>query len=175
MHDSVSHDLLGLKNLFVENAAETNAKIDTIIDDIRTISRNLHPVMFDKIGLKQSVMQLVERVQSVNNFMITAEIEYHSGLGSLAELQIYRIVQESVSNIIKYAEAVAAKITITESIDKIYMEIKDNGKGFDVAETFANNAAFGLHNIIERSRAIGGQAKIVSDKNGTVITIEINT
>ena len=175
LHDSVSHDLLGLKNLFEEKATGTNAKIDAIINDIRIISRNLHPVMFDKIGLKESIMQLVERAQSVNDFMLTAEIEYQSNLGSLAELQIYRIVQESVSNIIKYAQAVAAKITISEVNNKIYIEIKDNGKGFDVEVTLANDAAFGLHNIIERSRAIGGQAKIVSDTNGTVITIEINT
>lgn len=175
LHDSVSHDLLALKNLFEDKASGTNAKIDAIINDIRIISRNLHPVMFDKIGLKESILQMVERAQSVNNFMLTAEIEYQSNLGSLAELQIYRIVQESVSNIIKYAHAVAAKITISEVNDKIYIEIKDNGKGFDVEATLANDAAFGLHNIIERSRAIGGRAKIVSDNKGTVITIEINT
>ena len=52
---------------------------------------------------------------------------------------------------------------------------QNNGKGFDVEATLANDAAFGLHNIIERSRAIGGRAKIVSDNKGTVITIEINT
>ncbi len=173
LHDSVSHDLLNLKNLFEEKATGTNAKIDSIINDIRIISRNLHPVMFDKIGLKESIMQLVERAQSVNNFMLTAEIEYQSPLEPLAELQIYRIVQESISNIIKYADAVAAKITIYELSNAIHIEIKDNGKGFDVAETLTNSAAFGLHNIIERSRAIGGEAKIISDKNGTVVTIEI--
>lgn len=83
-------------------------------------------------------------------------------------------MQESVSNSSKYANAAAAKITISESNGKIYIEIKDNGKGFDVEATLANDAAFGLHNIIERSRAIGGQAKIVSYKNRMVITIEIN-
>ena len=174
LHDSVSHDLLGLKNLFEEKATQTNAKIDGIINDIRIISRNLHPVMFDKIGLKESIKQLVERAQSVNNFMITAEIDYNSSLDSSIELQIYRIVQESISNIIKYANAVAAKIILTESKNKIFIEIKDNGKGFDVNKILNNSAAFGLHNIIERSRAIGGEAKIVSGKNGTIITIQIN-
>ena len=53
------------------------------------------------------------------------------------------------------------------------MEIKDNGKGFNVTETLNSKNAFGLHNIIERARAIGGEAKIVSNKNGTVVTIEI--
>ncbi|MEO8517458.1 MAG: sensor histidine kinase [Flavobacterium sp.] len=173
LHDSVSHELLSLKNSFEEKTEITNQKIDAIINDIRSISRNLHPIMFDKIGLKESIIQMVERIQLVNNFMVTAEIEYHSDLASSSELQIYRIVQEALSNIIKYANAVAAKITISENQNTIAIEIKDNGKGFDVNETLNSKTAFGLHNIIERSRAIGGDAKITSNKNGTVIKIEI--
>ncbi|MFM9987613.1 ATP-binding protein [Flavobacterium sp.] len=173
LHDSVSHELLGLKNLFEEKNDITNNKIDSIINDIRIISRNLHPIMFDKIGLKSSIEQLVERAQSVNDFMVTADIDYNNSLSTNDELQVYRIIQEALSNIIKYANAVAAKITVLEKNNIIYIEIKDNGIGFNVSETLNGSNAFGLHNIIERSRVIGGQAKIVSDKNGTIITIEI--
>jgi two-component system, NarL family, sensor kinase len=173
LHDSVSHELLSLKNSFEEKNDITNTKIDSIINDIRSISRNLHPIMFDKIGLKSSIEQLVERTQSVNDFMVTAELEYNESLSTSDELQLYRIIQESLSNIIKYANAVAAKITISENNNSLFVEIKDNGKGFNVTETLNGENAFGLHNIIERSRAIGGEAKISSDKNGTVVTIEI--
>jgi two-component system NarL family sensor kinase len=173
LHDSVSHELLSLKNSLEEKTDATNKKIDTIINDIRSISRNLHPIMFDKVGLKDSINQMTERAQTVNNFMVTADIDYHTSLSTSDELQIYRITQEALSNIIKYSNAIAAKITIAENKNNIIIEIKDNGKGFDVNETLNNKNSFGLHNIIERSRAIGGEAKIVSDKNGTVITIEI--
>lgn len=173
LHDSVSHELLSLRNSFEEKTEVTNNKIDAIINDIRIISRNLHPVMFDKIGLKASIDQLVERTQSVNDFMVTADVEYSSSLSNSDELQLYRIIQEALSNIIKYANAVAAKITIQEKNDILFVEIKDNGKGFNVAEKLNGKNAFGLHNIIERSRAIGGKAKIHSDTNGTIITIEI--
>lgn len=173
LHDSVSHELLSLKNSFKEKSNITNTKIDSIINDIRIISRNLHPIMFDKIGLKGSVEQLVERTQSVNDFMVTAELDYNESLSISNELQLYRIIQESLSNIIKYANAVAAKITISENNKSLFVEIKDNGKGFNVTETLNGKNAFGLHNIIERARAIGGEAKIVSNKNGTVVTIEI--
>jgi signal transduction histidine kinase len=162
-----------LKNLFKQQPELTNDKIDAIINDIRIISRNLHPIMFDKVGLKESIKQLVERAQSINNLMITCDIDYETHLDSNIELQIYRIVQEAVSNIIKYADAIAAKITMSESKSKIHIEIKDNGKGFHVKEILESNAAFGLHNIIERSRVIGGEAKILSDKTGTIITIEL--
>lgn len=173
LHDSVSHELLSLKNSFEEKNEITNSKIDSIINDIRIISRNLHPILFDKIGLQASIEQLVERTQSVNDFMVTADVEYNGLLSTSDELQVYRIVQEALSNIIKYANAVAAKITVQEKNNTLFIEIKDNGKGFNVSEKLNGKQAFGLHNIIERSRAIGGEAKIVSDKNGTVITIEI--
>ncbi len=173
LHDSVSHELLSLKNSFEEKTEVTNTKIDAIINDIRIISRNLHPIMFDKIGLKASVEQLVERAQSVNDFMVTAHIDYTTSLSINDELQVYRIIQEALSNIIKYANAVAAKITISEKNESLFIEIKDNGKGFNVNETLNGKNAFGLHNIIERSKVIGGEAKIMSDKNGTIITIEI--
>ena len=173
LHDSVSHELLSLKNSIEQKTDSTNNKIDSIINDIRIISRNLHPIMFDKIGLKESIIQLVDRAQLVNNFMVTAEINYTADLLSSTELQIYRIVQEALSNIIKYANAIAAKITISETDKIIYIEIKDNGQGFDVTEKLNSKTAFGLHNIIERSRAIGGLAKIISDKTGTIIKIEI--
>jgi two-component system, NarL family, sensor kinase len=173
LHDSVSHELLSLKNSFEEKNDITNNKIDAIINDIRIISRNLHPILFDKIGLKASVEQLVERAQSVNDFMVTAEIDYTNVLSKNDELQLYRIIQEALSNIIKYANAIAAKITIQQKNNNLLIEIKDNGKGFNINEKLNGKNAFGLHNIIERSRAIGGEAKIVSDTNGTIITIEI--
>lgn len=173
LHDSVSHELLSLKNSLDDKTFSINKKIDAIINDIRSISRNLHPVMFDKIGLKASVEQLVERAQSFNDFLVTADINYTPTLSTTDELQLYRIIQEALSNIIKYSNAIAAKIKISEDKSSIYIKIKDNGKGFNVSETLEKKDAFGLHNIIERSRAIGGEAKITSDKNGTTIKIEI--
>jgi two-component system NarL family sensor kinase len=173
LHDSVSHELLNLKHSIVDTSSAAGDKIDTIIKDIRSISRNLHPVMFEKVGLAASVDQLVERAQSVNDLMVTADIAYHSSLSVSDELQVYRIIQEALSNIIKYAEAVAARIIIREEGNELHIRIQDNGKGFNVTETLAKADAFGLHNIIERSKAIGGFARIASDKNGTIITIAL--
>lgn len=173
LHDSISHELLNLKSMFKHDFTKLNTKVDAIINDIRGISRNLHPVMFDKIGLTPNIEQLVERIQVQNNFLVSTEIAYSGKLISADELQIYRIIQESLSNIIKYAKAHAAKITILEEKDKLKIEIRDNGKGFNVKETLNSGKAFGLHNIIERSRVIGGVANIQSSAEGTIISIEI--
>jgi signal transduction histidine kinase len=169
----VSHELLNLKHSVGESTPSAGEKIDSIIKDIRSISRNLHPVMFEKVGLSASINQLLDRAQSVNQLMVTSDIVYSGSLSVSDELQVYRIIQEALSNIIKYAEAVAAKIIIREGDGELTVQIKDNGKGFNVSETLSRKDAFGLHNIIERSKAIGGQAKIQSDKNGTIITIDL--
>ncbi len=173
LHDSISHELLSLKSMLRGDFMELNAKVDTIINDIRGISRNLHPVMFDKIGLEPNIEQLVERIQQQNDFMVTTEINYKGSLSSANELQIYRIIQEALTNIIKYAKAHAGKITIEENKEQIFIEIKDNGKGFNVKEALNSGKSFGLHNIIERSRVVGGEAKISSSTDGTVIHLNI--
>lgn len=174
LHDSVSHELLNLKYVFTQDLDTVNIKIDRIIEDVRSISRNLHPVMFDKIGLVANVESLIERLQNQFDFMISTEINYHGTLNAAAELQVYRIIQEALTNIIKYAKAHAAKITMLESSEEIRLKIIDNGQGFNVKETLNSGKAFGLHNIIERSRVIGGEASIVSQSTGTIIDIRIS-
>ncbi len=173
LHDSISHELLNLKSIFKQDLTTVNTKIDSIINDIRGISRNLHPVMFDKIGLEPNIEQLVERIQQQNDFMVSTDINYKGSLSSADELQIYRIIQEALTNIIKYAKAHAGKITMEENQSSIFIEIKDNGKGFNVKEALNSGKSFGLHNIIERSRVIGGEAKIYSSSEGTIININI--
>ena len=173
LHDSISHELLNLKSMFKDDFVNLNTKVDAIINDIRGISRNLHPVMFDKIGLVPNIEVLVERLQAQNNFLVSTDLSYSGILTSADELQIYRIIQEALTNIIKYAQAHAAKIMILEEKNVLKIEIKDNGKGFNVKETLNSGKAFGLHNIIERSRIIGGVAQIESSNKGTIIQIEI--
>jgi two-component system NarL family sensor kinase len=173
LHDSVSHQLLNLKNAVTGTDSEAGTQIDAIINDIRIISRNLHPIMFEKVGLAASIEQLVERAQAVHDLMVTADIDYDASLSTSDELQIYRIVQEALSNTIKYAAAFAAKITLLSRNGSLHIQIKDNGQGFNVAEKLSGPTAFGLHNILERSKVIGGFAKISSGEGGTVITIEI--
>jgi two-component system, NarL family, sensor kinase len=173
LHDSISHELLTLKSFFHQDIGVVDNKIDSIINDVRIISRNLHPVMFDKIGLILNIEQLVERLQLQYDFLIITNFSYSNSLPSASELQLYRIIQEALNNIIKHAQAHAAKITIQEKTDIICVEIKDNGRGFDVTKALNSGNAFGLHNIIERSRAIGGEASIKSSSEGTTINIDI--
>ena len=173
LHDSVSHELISLKKSIDNNSGGLQDRVDDILEEIRSITRSLSPVLFDNVGLQITIEQMVERVQQHNNFILTADINYSNSLSRAYELQIYRILQEAVTNMVKYSQAIAGKITITEDTQNVHIEVKDNGRGFDVPKTLQNGKAFGLHNIIERSRAISGVANIKSGLGGTIITIVV--
>lgn len=173
LHDGISQELLALKNNFSGELSDLNCRIDNIINEIRIISRNLHPVMFDKIGLQCTVEQMVERIQDKDEFLVTSDVNYNKSLTVQDELQVYRIIQEAMSNIIKYSKATAAKIIIDERESSIKLKIIDNGNGFDVEKTLNGDKAFGLHSIIERTKNLKGTAIITSSSNGTTISIKL--
>ncbi len=173
LHDSIGNSLVNLKQQIPDNLADSKTKIDEILDELRNISRNLHPIMFERIGLKITLEQFINRIQISHNFLITLEINYHSGLKSNEELQLYRIIQEGVNNMIKHSKALAGKITLIENEKSIELEIKDNGIGFQTSDITTIKNSFGLHSIYERSEAIGGKAEIQSNSNGTIIKINI--
>lgn len=173
LHDSVSNELINLRHALESNNYTLKAKIDTMLEEVRNISRNLSPTLFDKLGLKQSIEQLTERAQNLHHFLLSSEIDYSASLPSHIELQLYRIIQEATTNIMKHAEAMAGKITIHEDSQFVYAEIKDNGKGFEVEKMLEKGNCFGLLNITERTKFINGTVTFKSDSNGSIIKISI--
>ena len=173
LHDGVSQELMILKNQVHTKSEHLDHKIDLIINEIRMISRDLHPVMLDQIGLKASIEYSCEQMMEIHQLFISAEVDYNNSLPKHKELQIYRIIQEGLNNIIKYAKAEAAKITLIENKESLLLRIEDNGHGFDVDEALTNKKSFGLINIIQRSKTLGGKSEITSSNKGTIIKIEL--
>lgn len=172
LHDSVSHELLALKREMPDPGA--TKRINYIINDIRQISRNLHPVMLESIGLKLSLETLCDQYMEQGELFISHDIHYSSKLPGTAELQLFRIVQEAVSNTIKYASADACKVTLQEKGPALLLRIQDNGRGFEVEKALNSGKSFGLRSILQRSKAIGARADIRSSTQGTVIEIAIH-
>lgn len=173
LHDSVSNELVNLRHTIENNNVQLKDKIDVILEEVRNVSRNISPILFDKIGFKASLEQLTERVQNQHDFFISAEIDYHGTLENDKELQLYRIIQEAITNILKHANAVAGKVTITENSKFVNVEIKDNGKGFDVDKMLEKGNCFGLLNITERTKFLNGTVNFQSDNKGTIIKLSI--
>ena len=175
LHDSVSHELLSLKRSIRPNDAgpDVGDKIDAIINGIRQISRNLHPVMLDKIGLRLSLETLCEQFMQHETLFVSHQIVYNNTLPKTAELQFFRIVQEGLTNALKYSGAQAVKVQLEQESNTLILRIRDNGKGFNVQQALDSGKAFGLHSILQRSKAIGGYADIRSAEGGTLITVTI--
>lgn len=173
LHDGLSQSLLVLKNQLSSGAPILPEKIDHVINEVRTISRNIHPVMLGQIGLKESILHICHQISEAEQLFIATDIEYNGQLEKQRELQLFRVIQEALNNVVKYADAQAAKVQLYEEGNLLFASIQDNGKGFDVAQALHGSSAFGLLSILERSKAVKGKAFIISDTNGTIIKIEI--
>lgn len=170
LHDGVNHELLTLKNKINSGNKIHSNEIDQVIQEVRQVSRDLYPAMFDNIGLKASIEALCERLTEIGLFT-TCDINYTSKLSKRNELQLYRIIQEALNNTLKHAKANAAKVTIETKGNELFVEIKDNGIGFDTNEKTKDHASFGLQSFLQRARAIGGKSHIDSNSSGTTLIL----
>lgn len=177
LHDGLGQSLLLIKN---EASLKKDEKIKTLIDDsineIRSISRGLHPFQLQQIGIKNALENLVNELDnSFKEIYIFGDFDDIKGvLTKDQELNLFRILQEILSNIIKHSKAKSARVTLVNREYNLYLYIKDNGTGFDFSEKYNNSKNLGLKTIRERVRFLNGTLKVDSFINdGTSITIKI--
>ena len=177
LHDGLGQSLLVIKN---EASLRKDEKIKRLIDgsinEIRSISKGLHPFQLQQIGINNALENLVAEIdQSFKNIYIFGDFDNIKGvLTKDQELNLFRILQESLSNIIKHSEAKSARITLLNKDSNLYLYIKDNGIGFDFSKKYNNPNSLGLKTIRERVRFLNGTIKVDSFiKGGTSITIKI--
>ncbi len=172
LHDSVNHDLLNIKNSLINGKSIEVSDVASVIEEVRNISRNLHPAVLENIGLEASIENLCERLTEIGLFT-TCEIEYNEELSKAKELQLYRIIQEALNNTLKHGKANAAKVILTTQNNSLHLEVKDNGNGFDVSQQLNNPKSFGLQSILQRAKTIAAKINIDSTNKGTVILLKI--
>jgi two-component system, NarL family, sensor kinase len=173
LHDGINHELLTVKNQLAQGKQIQVNDVEKIINDVRLLSRDLHPALFDTIGLAASIEALCERMTNEAGLFTTCEIEYTSKLNKRSELQLYRIIQEALNNTLKHGKANAAKVTLTTINNSVSLEVKDNGEGFNVAEQINSPKSFGLQSLLQRAKSIAGKLNIESTHQGTSISILI--
>ena len=171
LHDGINHELLTVKNKLAQGKTIQMTEVEKIIDDVRSLSRDLHPAMFETIGLAASIESLCERLTEVGLFT-TCEINYTLKLSKRNELQLYRIIQEALNNTLKHAKANAAKVTIDTKDNELLVEIKDNGIGFDTDEKMKSASSFGIQSLLQRAKAIGGKSTFESNETGTKLILK---
>jgi signal transduction histidine kinase/ligand-binding sensor domain-containing protein len=192
LHDSLSQNLVIIKNRAlhslttpddhdraIEQIEEIAEAANQSLSEVREIAHNLRPFQIDRLGLTKAIDAMVKKVAGTQTVRTTAQMDVIDGLLSPEmEIHLYRIVQESLNNIIKHAAATEAQVTIRKAGQEIAITIQDNGKGFIPATIrsgeSSNGGGFGLLGLAERARILKGVWAIESAPGkGTVITIKL--
>jgi signal transduction histidine kinase len=176
LHDGIGQTLLLIKKQMDNNIGatlENKQMISDTLNEVRSISQDLHPFQLDKFGLTATINDMVLKIEQSTDLFITREIDDIDGmLDQKSEIHLYRTIQEALSNIIKHAGASAAKISMHNKADKILVSILDNGKGFDLELAVLTSKSLGIRTMHERISAIGGKLKIEKgETSGTQVNI----
>ena len=193
LHDSLGQQLLIITNRAVlgkgvardggrqviEQFDEINASALAAIGEVRSIAQNLRPINLDRLGLTAAIEEMVEKASGAAGVEFTADIGPVDGaLVPDSQIVVYRIVQESINNILKHSAATRAGVEVWCEDGRLHITVRDNGRGFTgpAAETTgsANGSGLGLVGIAERVRMLGGTHTIVSASGqGTTVSVQI--
>jgi len=175
LHDSVGQKLMLLSKTTKKlgNADADNLTSSTL-QEVRDISRGLHPSNLERMGLTMAINALIYDFNANTNLFFTDEIDnIDDALCKDSELHLYRIIQESLTNIIKHAEAKAVKVIIQKTKKMVEILISDNGKGFDM-ESEKEKMGLGMKTLFERAKIINSEINLRSSFNqGTELSLHI--
>jgi len=178
LHDSLGQSLLLVKNKISSEDQEAKELLDDAIDEMRSISRTLYPLQLKQLGITSAISSLIEQLdENYPDTYIFGDVENIDGLlSSEHELNLFRIVQECLSNVVKHAKAKSARLELQKEQNKIVMTLQDNGVGFDFFSKFKNLKSLGLKTIKERVNYINGILRVESSPGkGSKFKIEIQT
>lgn len=190
LHDSLGQSLLVVKNrallgALAQQASEARKQFDEIgatvtqtLEEVRTIAYNLRPHHLEQLGLTTTIQAMIEKSAESSGIRMTSDLDDLDGLFSPdQEIIVYRIIQESVNNVIKHAGAREAHIVARSREDHVEITIRDDGRGFAQAGSTAGavpGGGFGLKGLAERVQMLGGTHTIDSGPGrGTTVTVRI--
>lgn len=176
LHDSVGQKLMLLtKKTKSLGQGEMEALAGNTLEELRAISRGLHPAILERLGPTAAIKSMINEVDANTNIFFSHEIENIDALLSKeASLHLYRIIQEVLNNMIKHAEAKSASIIIERKKNSIEARIADNGKGFERPENPSSTASLGMKTLVERAKMLHSKIEINSRINeGTTVSLTI--
>jgi len=140
------------------------AQLNEILGEVRRISHDLRPAILDDLGLAVALDHLAKEFSDDSSMQVKFETSGSTdGLSAMAITVLFRIAQESLTNIKRHAEASLVTMRLAGSKRHVELAIDDNGGGFDVQHiTLHPRRGIGLRNMYERVEAIGGQIRLKS-------------
>ncbi|GAB2811777.1 sensor histidine kinase [Ferruginibacter profundus] len=171
LHDNINQVLagsllyLGLakKDLKDEHAYLTEAEllVSSAIDEIRKLSHSLIPPSLTQSEFLEALSNIIQATEKSSGIMICLQAGgFDESMASdKMKLNIYRIIQEQFTNILKHAQAEKIMVHLTREDEKTILSVKDDGKGFDTAK---KSGGVGLMNIRTRASLFNGEVTIIS-------------
>lgn len=187
MHDSLGASLVGFKHKLaslkgrifsstqnepvMQTIDEMIKDVNKIYDKTRVIVSNLRPELIDVFGLKSALEAFIKDYNAAGDLLVTLDV-----IGDIDNLEervgisLFRICQESVTNVIKHARATEVNIVFKSTADRVVLTIEDNGVGFDTAK----HIGIGLIGMREKVQSLNGSLQIESTVNiGTRLTFTL--
>lgn len=175
LHDGIGQQiiLIKMKAFKAGNKEISNMAYDAL-EEVRSISRDLYPVTLEKLGLTNSIEQLLLDLGNNTDLFVSLDIDnVNTNFNEIESLNFYRFIQESVNNVLKHAQANTLVVNILKQSDGIKILIKDNGLGFEANEKSIENS-LGLKTMAERVSMLKGSFAIKSKREeGTSILVQI--
>lgn len=149
-----------------------NKTIAILISSIRKIASQLRPSILDDFGLNAAIEWQCKEFQNLNGIQcIFINGLEDSNLSKEVQTELFRMVQESLTNVMRHAKANRVEVKLTEDEDTMYLSVADDGKGFD---TIQKRQTLGLVGLRERAISINGQLQINSEPGkGTTVLAQI--
>ncbi|RKQ31287.1 sensor histidine kinase [Oceanobacillus halophilus] len=188
LHDAVSQQLFAL-TMMSEAAGKQLAKNPELAKsqmqdvtqaamqaqtEMRALLLHLRPVHLSGDSLAKGIHKLIAELKQKSQMKFDVVIPEDLVLSEAIEEHVFRIIQESLSNILRHAHATEVNLEITTRTKELFIHIRDNGKGFDISNDSERKTSYGLKTMRERSEELGGTFTIRSNKDeGTYIDIRI--
>ncbi|MFT5019329.1 MAG: signal transduction histidine kinase, partial [Polaribacter sp.] len=176
LHDGIGQSLLLIKKQMVathETTEDNQQLITEALEEVRSISHDLHPLQLNQFGLTAAMKDMLSKVEKSSGLFISKELPDIDGLVTeKSEIHIYRTIQEALNNVVKHAQATAVKISCDIGQSEIRITVKDNGIGFENERKISSAKSLGLRTMSERIASIGGKVIVESAlSKGTTITL----
>ncbi len=172
MNLSILSPILGEANPEARRLLEqTRDMANQCSGEIRTVAHLLHPPLLDEVGLVFAARLFVDGFQKRSG----TAVEFHTSeelprMAEDVETALFRVMQESLSNVHRHAQATRVSVAILQVEDGVLLEIGDNGIGIEAGISGASaSMGVGLLGMRERIMQLGGHLDVVSEENGTVV------
>ncbi len=145
------------------------------IGELSRLARGLHSSVLDDLGLEAAVRRHIDELAATHKIRIELEVG-HADLSALdrhAQLNLYRIIQEALTNILRHSQATVATIRFESSGPELWVSIRDNGRGFSSIRRDQDGIQhLGIEGMKERAAILGGSLEIISElKSGVTVRL----